>query len=101
MSEILVIFEYHNLCIRIICGLIELFDFIFFIIYLTSDLNEIRGKLKNLKSKERKKSQNRLMKNNVSELKKIYKKMDKEKERDSFTSQKKISSKNSNHGKYL
>lgn len=40
------------------------------------------------------------MKNNVSELKKIYKKMDKEKERDSFTSQKKISSKHSNHGNY-
>jgi hypothetical protein len=39
-------------------------------------MNEIRGKLKNLKKKEKSKSRNKSMKNNINNLKELYKEID-------------------------
>ena len=39
-------------------------------------MNQIRGKLKNLKKKEKSKSRNKVIKNNINDLKELYKEMD-------------------------
>mgnify|MGYP001800725400 CR=1 FL=1 len=39
-------------------------------------MKEIRGKLKNLKKKEKSKSRNKVIKNNIEDLKELYKELD-------------------------